>query len=228
MFVARTGANCIREMKLIRPNDKRAMTLLELLVVFAIMVIVAGLVVGLAGVASEKGKISRAQAERDKLVMLIETYRAKVGMYPPENRQTPFRPEANSLFYELAGAVRYPGTPTIYSNVFGTVTDLELNAAFGVDGMINAITPTEDVMDVKRVLKQVKPDQLAQVFGNTRSFVVPIDGLSGKPNPWKYKVGTNSVYTTPTYKGMHNPETFDLWVEIVVRNKTNVIGNWKD
>src|SRR5688572_28232316 len=109
MSVARIGANCTHEMKLFRSNHQRAMTLLELLIVFAIMVIVAGLVVGLAGVASEKGKISRAQAERDKLVMLIETYRAKVGMYPPENRQVPFRPEANSLFYELAGAVRHPG-----------------------------------------------------------------------------------------------------------------------
>ena len=204
-------------------QPKTAFTLLELLVVIAIIAVVAGLVVGLNTVASEKKKLSRAQVERDRLVTLIEAYKTKLGVYPPDNRKIPFNPAFNSLFYELAGAVRLPGG--VYSNAFETVRGTDLNSAFGIDGMLNA---SDDPTEIKRILKTVKPDQIASIAGNTKSFVVPIDGpkdwlgmpnVNGTPNPWRYAVGTNAV---------HNPESFDLWVEIVFRNKTNIIGNWKD
>ena len=57
-------------------------------------------------------------------------------------------------------------------------------------------------------------------------MVIPIDDKSGqRPNPWRYRLGN------PT--NAHNPESFDLWVEIKLGMtngvpKTKTIGNWKN
>ena len=48
-----------------------------------------------------------------------------------------------------------------------------------------------------------------------------------KTNAWRYVVakprrGQNDPYPT------NNPNTFDLWAEVVIRGRTNLIGNWKE
>jgi hypothetical protein len=75
-----------------------------------------------------------------------------------------------------------------------------------------------DDAKVHRILKILKPDQYATVAGHL-SLVVPVDGPNGKPNRWHYLRGANAV---------HNPDTFDLWVDIVAGGQTNRIGNWKN
>src|SRR5688572_12576920 len=99
------SATCIPDRRAVGVRKARAFTLIELLVVIAIIVVLAGLVVGLARVAGESKKMSRARAERDKLVTLIENYRARLGVLPPDNPNTN-NPHLNTLFYELASAVR--------------------------------------------------------------------------------------------------------------------------
>jgi prepilin-type N-terminal cleavage/methylation domain-containing protein len=206
-----------------RAAQNRAFTIIELLVVIAIMAIVAGLIVGLAGVSGDSKKIKRTEAELANLVTLIEQYKTKVGVYPPDN-PNPNRPERNVLLYELAGAIRRPAADPIYETPYWTNTASELFNAFGVSGIVNARDVGNIDPDANRmhpVLKNLKSDQFATVAGNTRSLVVPIDGKNGqRPNPWHYRLGN------PT--NAHNPESFDLWVEIKLSNKTNVIGNWKN
>lgn len=205
----------------------RGFTLIELLVVIAIIALVASLVVGLAGVAGERKKISRVQVERARLVTLIEAYHSKLGVYPPQNPNLN-APEKNTLVYELAGAIRHddpnnnplpPSDPNYYTTPLGNISSNILYSVFGIGGVINA--SSDDPTDIKRVLKNVKPDQVASLSPGTLSLVVPVDGPvpNGRPNPWKYATGTNAV---------HNPGSFDLWVQIVVRGKTNTLGNWKD
>ena len=203
----------------------RAFTLIELLVVIAIIAIVAGLVVGLSGVTSEKKKISRAQVERDRLVTLIEDYKAKVGVYPPDNPNNAGR---NTLLYELAGAIRdtrNPGNPTYITPIanitpLGNVQASVLIASFGVNGIQNAVDIGGETNQVHRLLKSVKPDQMGTVAPGTISLVVPIDDWNGQqPNPWNYLRGDNAA---------HNKDSFDLWVNIKMGRKTNVIGNWKE
>ena len=58
-------------------------TLVELLVVISIMGVLAGLTVGLSGVASRKSKEGRIRGDLNRLVTLIENYKAKMGFYPP-------------------------------------------------------------------------------------------------------------------------------------------------
>ncbi len=49
-------------------------TLIEMLVVIAIIAILAGLIVGGASLAAGKGRVARVQAERDALITAIQSY----------------------------------------------------------------------------------------------------------------------------------------------------------
>ncbi|MEN9675755.1 MAG: hypothetical protein RIS76_1651, partial [Verrucomicrobiota bacterium] len=85
-----------------------AFTLIELLVVISIIAVLAGLVVGLAPMANRRMKEARIRAELAALTSAIDSYKAKYGVYPPDNYD-PVRkqsnPVLNSLFYELTGVL---------------------------------------------------------------------------------------------------------------------------
>ena len=72
-------------MILFRSHRARGFTIIELLVVIAIIILVAGLVVGLGGVATSSQRMKRAEAEKAKLITLIDAYKSKFGFYPPHN-----------------------------------------------------------------------------------------------------------------------------------------------
>lgn len=213
-----------REMKTPRDNLTRAFTLIELLVVIAIIAVVAGLVVGLAAVASSSKNLSRTKVENARLVTLINSYKAKTGVYPPENPNLN-NDGINTLLYELVGAIRDTNDTAAnpnYKTPFGDIKASVLNASFGVNGIQNAVDILGETNQVHRLLKDIRPDQMAQVIANTLSLVIPVDGTNvpnRRPNPWHYRVGENAI---------RNKDSFDLWVDIIVRGKTNTIGNWKD
>lgn len=206
-------------MKTARAIRARAFTLMEMLMVIAIIAIVASLVVGLASVAGSKKKIARTEAELQNLVTLIESYKAKVGVYPPDNPNNMWG--TNTLLYELAGAVRTNAPGVRYDTPFGNVQMSVLQSSFGVAGIINARDAGGSPEDNSMVplLKNLKPDQVGSVVADSLSLVVPIDGPNGRPNPWRYRSGTNAL---------HNPESFDLWAEIIAGGRTNIVGNWKN
>src|SRR5258708_36249247 len=62
-----------------------AFTLVELLVTISIIGILAGLLVGLAGVAKKKGTISRVEAELGRIDLAIGSYKSSMNFYPPDN-----------------------------------------------------------------------------------------------------------------------------------------------
>ena len=216
-----------------KTKQHRGFTIIELLVVIAIMAVVAGLVVWGAARSSEQKKISRAEAENAKLVTLIEAYKLKLGVYPPQNTNDPSR---NSLFYELAGAIRHAAPPNdtdpLYETPYGDIRSSELFRAFEVTGIVNS---SDDKTEIKRFLKNLKPDEHAFMPppypANAQRLVLPLEGVNGtNPVPWSYLAGTNELNRADRF--VRNPNSFDLWAHILVRRgsngKSNIVGNWKD
>jgi general secretion pathway protein G len=67
------------------PAKLVAFTLIELLIVIAIIAVLAGLVLATAGYVQRKGKRLRAEAEIAAMSAALENYRADNGMYPSDS-----------------------------------------------------------------------------------------------------------------------------------------------
>jgi prepilin-type N-terminal cleavage/methylation domain-containing protein len=75
-------------------------TLIELLVTIAIIGILIGIVVGVAGVANRKSAESQARAGLQEVANVLEDYRAEYGKYPSEtyfNGENLTGPDGNPL-----------------------------------------------------------------------------------------------------------------------------------
>src|SRR5688572_23651521 len=218
----------------------RAFTLIELLVTIAIIGVLAALVLPLSGIASAKMRIARVKAELHRYVNAIETYKLETGEYPPDHGSMAktsgdnkdlyhTRAAFNPLFYELSGAV--------YNNQeFVTVSEEEkvvpnnLGLIFGRTGIRNSARNKFDIDYKGFTFKEGQFAELAPTNGlpagaDIEVLRVPVPGpfnligtVEKKINPWFYDASSTN---------RHNKTSFDLWAEIVVQGKTNIIGNWK-
>ena len=204
-----------------QPGSSRAFTLVEMLVVIAIIGVLASLVLTGVGVAAKRRDISRVEAELRKLELLISTYKDKWGSYPPDNVGGAV---TNALYYELSGTSLAGGN---YRTLDGaaTISSANAQAYLGVPGFLNS---TLGAAQAKNYLPELKPDHSALISTAPAVRVLTAPGkpapgntivVNGRPvNPWRY-VSSNPV---------HNPGRFDLWAEIEIGGQTNIIGNWKN
>jgi len=203
-----------------------AFTLIELLVVIAIIAILAALVIPISGAVTAARTKARAKAEMAQIETAIERYKLKLGHYPPDN---PGKPEMNQLYYELAGTT-FDGT-RFYKTLDGSVT-LDINKLQGamgpgkVSGIVNSTKGGggDDVAaNASKFLPELKPSQL----GSNLDVIVlvsipwppnvpPIFPNAKTLNPWRY----NS--SNPT----NNPNSYDLWLDVIIKGKTNRVCNW--
>ena len=194
----------------------RAFTLIEMLVVIAIIGILAALTVGVLPGISEKRTRSRVRAEMVAIETAINTYKEKQGFYPPDN---PADVTQAPLFYELTGTDFAPGVPAFYTNILGGVVDsVTITNNLGVGGFLNCAQPGSSEAR-QNYFPTLKPSAYADMPSTpaVKLLVVPIQGTNGTFNPWRY----NS--SRPT----HNADSYDLWVDVVLGGKTITIGNWK-
>ncbi|HTI97676.1 MAG TPA: CopG family antitoxin [Dongiaceae bacterium] len=205
-----------------RGRSSAAFTLVELLVVITIIGIIAGLTVGLAGVAVKKSKISRVKAEMEKLSTAIKTYQSKKGYFPPDN---PNNTLTNALYYELAGTVNNQQIYTTLDSqdtITNTTAIPTLSTYCGVGGLANSSTGSKDSdnFTAESFLSNFKSTEFLTTTNGVKLFKVSGDAPGTQPtfNTWHY------VSSHPT----NNPSGFDLWAEVMFGNKTNVICNWSD
>jgi prepilin-type N-terminal cleavage/methylation domain-containing protein len=207
-------------------------TLIELLVVISIIGILAALMIPAMGKMRQKMAVARAQAELAKVETAIEDYKAKLGFYPPDN---PNNYAVNQLFFELSG-VGVSGSQYQALNGSGAIGTNDLTAFYGntppINGFINILRAgDEDGQVAKSFMKDIAPGQYMRVYRFPNSglptgavlgtivdgpFMLQEFGGTGFINPFRY----NS--SNPT----NNPNSFDLWVDVLVGGKTNRINNW--
>lgn len=215
----------------------RAFTLVEMLVVIAIIAVLATLVTGGMARAKSARERSRVKAELNMLVTAIDSYKQKLGFYPPDNPQDPQRPP---LFYELTGTVREGNNFVSLVTLGGEkeeISPADVKSAFNVGGFSNSSTDRDQVFNFAKTLKPQQMAELEGVSGDIEVIIVPVDGpdvsdpakeirgrittpegnkVTRKINTWRY------ISTNPT----NNPNSFDLWAEIKNGKDVQIIGNW--
>jgi prepilin-type N-terminal cleavage/methylation domain-containing protein len=216
-----------------------AFTLIELLAVIAIIALLAGLVLGTAGLATEKMRESRVRAEHGKLVTAIDVYKTDLGNFPPDNQDPASldryeRAGRNSLFYELSGCTfdNAGGGTFTTQNRTEQIKAADLKAAFGVKGVENSARSKKDIPYRGTSFKASEYAELGGKWNNTgiQILIVPLKG----PHDDKFEKATktgaaprlNAWFYDASTTNRHNMETYDLWTEYTARAGTKTVGNW--
>jgi prepilin-type N-terminal cleavage/methylation domain-containing protein len=211
------------------PNktSRTAFTLIELLVVIAVIGILAGMILVVSGRVQVSRAKSLANAELTQVATAIVAYKEKFGIYPPDNAMNVL---TNPLYFELVGTIlaNEPGRGWGYRTLDGSfwIPTNVVSFFFGVDGFVNSSTSLRG--DDERpapvnFLKELTPNQVGIVTNenqriSARVLVCSIgwEGTIPDQAPWRY----NS--SRPT----NNAGTFDLWVDLLLKDSTNRLSNW--
>lgn len=207
-----------------------AFTLIELLIVIAIIAILAGLVLTVTG-ATNRSKIrGRTRVEMTELIAAIENYKTKMGHYPPDSGG---RPDISPLYFELLGC-KLSQDGSSYETLDGSAsikaTPNLVQRVYGVSGFINCSGKTtgDEARVARRFLAELKPSQIGYSkvpagFEDAKFLICSVPAtyqdqtfVPSTGNRWRY------VSNNPT----NNPNSFDLWVDVVISGKTNRICNW--
>jgi len=194
-----------------------AFTLVEMLVVIAIIGLLSALIAGLVGRAKNAEVRARVKGELAQLETAIEHYKEKRGFYPPDN---PGNPGSNSLYYELSGTA-YDDATKSYTTLSGdgALPAGSVSTAFGAPGFINSNATADDAKNYHPALKTASQVREVDVNGvKVKLLGMAISGPSGDFSPWYYN------RSNPT----NNPNSYDLWVEVFVSGHPKKFGNWKD
>jgi prepilin-type N-terminal cleavage/methylation domain-containing protein len=211
-----------------------AFSLIELLVVIGVIVILAGLSFPAMNAVKATQARNRTRAELSQIETAIETYKTKLGFYPPDNPLTATNWFINQLYYELRGTTK---SGTLYQTLDGSaqITDApaSFQAAFGsssttkLTGFMNCAKAGagDDAPNAVNFLTGLKPGQFLAVTSPVKSTVLGVS-LGGSP----VFTGANNSEIVPygynSSSPIHNARSFDLWVDIIVGGKTNRICNW--
>jgi prepilin-type N-terminal cleavage/methylation domain-containing protein len=224
------------------PQRRRqaAFTLIELIVVIAIIAILASLIFPLAGAADRRKKISLAQAQLKGIEAAIDGYKTKLGFYPPDN---PNNVVSNQLYFELLGTtnngVGLPA-PTLWvtmdgSAQIGTKTSPNISAVFGVSGMANSSTRahSDDAgAAASTFINNLTPNEIGVLDPSTpggQQIKLLVCSVTWPSDKMPYPIPTNPILNPWCYNSSHptnNTGSYDLWVDLVLKGKTNRICNW--
>jgi prepilin-type N-terminal cleavage/methylation domain-containing protein len=205
--------------------ERRAFTLVEMLVVIAVIAILAAIIFPAFGNIKRRAAIQKAQTELKLVASAIQNYKLQYGQYPPDNSTNA---AINGLYFELLGTVQKGANfETKNGEAWIPATDVPLR--FGQGGFVNCAKGGGDdnAQAAKKFLIELKPAQYGELAPGVRLLVCSVtwpeklgNGAAGVPtlNPWRYDS------SNPT----NNSGEFDLWVDIIVGDKTNRISNWTD
>ncbi len=220
-------------------GNSQAFTLIELLVVIAIIGVLAAFTLPVLRSVKRQQYIRTATAELGQLETALENFKAKYGVYPPENQNSPnlsatppYYPALfNQLDYELSGTTVSGGN---FVTLDGSSAPIPVNspgkdvqAAYGVGGFVNCTKGGgEEGTIAQNFISGLSPKEINSTSNNTVLTTILVTSVGGpddtyKPlgvsglNPFRYR-----------YPGVNNPGSYDLWVQLVINGQTNLICNW--
>jgi prepilin-type N-terminal cleavage/methylation domain-containing protein len=159
-----------------------AFTLIELLIVMAIILVLAGLILATSNYVQKKGYRSRAEAEIAAISAALENYKADNGVYPSATDTNTLKPNTMG---DPTKAAYQKASLALYTLISGDA-----------DNDANRISESKSYFNFK-------PNQLTPT--NQKSPVLYIKDPFG--NSYGYSTVKASV---PTGTDGYNP-TFDLW-----------------
>lgn len=220
---------------------RTAFTLIELIVVIAIIGLLAAMIFPVVGAVNRNKQIKTAQTQLQALQLAIDSYKAKLGYYPPDNTNSPI---LNPLYYELLGTTNNgAGTanpPTIWgttdgSAIIGTsTTPNNIFGLFGVNAFANSSTRAhsdDSGSAAGSFINNLTPNQIGLVDPadpNSKILICSVAWPQEKSLP-SYPLPKNPLLNPWRYVSSHatnNNNSYDLWVDIVVGGKTNRVCNW--
>ncbi len=216
----------------------QAFTLIELLVVISIIALLAAFTIPVLHTVARKKILDRTHGEMEQLETAIDSYKATYGFYPPSN--VGYNPANlttwnyalfNPLYFELIGTTNN-GSRFYAQDGTASVRIGGLTTVLGVSGFINCTKSGvgEDAPAAKDFLPELTPNRIGVSITNSLDPSNPVALLLaavGGPDPGYRPLGGSGInpwrYVSP---GINNPNSYDLWVQLVISGRTNLVCNW--
>jgi type II secretory pathway pseudopilin PulG len=207
--------------------------LIELLIVISIMGVLAAFTIPVL-ISIKQGQYRKtATAELKQIELAVERFHDAYGAYPPGNGNNAL---PNQLFYELTGTTNINnGSPRVFQSLDGRQTHpgSYLTSVFGpgVSAFVNCSkfnSSAEDSTYAKDFLLSLKPNRIGTYTNTLNGLTVDVlvTSVGGPDQNYIQQVGFSGNPFRYLNPGTQNPNSYDLWVDLVIGGKTNRISNW--
>lgn len=218
------------------PFGRVGFTLIELLVVIAIIAALAALIFPVMGAVQKRARINVVRSEMAAIESMLDSYKAQYSTYPPGSGDG----QAalwNQLYYELSGVtnVTLNSTPVYQTldNSASIGTAFYANM-FNVGGVLNSAKNGGDEAVQAKNFLHVKSSEIGLLpitnqFGGfgVKFLITSVGGPDASYQPMGFPGLNPFRYVAPSPTN-NNANSYDLWVQLVINGKTNLVCNWKD
>lgn len=206
----------------------RAFTLVEMMVVIAIIGILSGLLYTAFPQIIKKANKAKVLAEFKKLETAIDEYHKTHNTYPLDN---PTNRQVNPLYYELQGTT-WNAASSSYDLVGERILESNVRLYFGQDGLRNVTHDSNDATAPKaKAFLQGLPSSAYTVVTNTTAVDLRVLRVPVKDSDTNMVTAANGDLVNVWYYNsstpIYNKGKYDLWAEFESGGTRYRISNWE-